>query len=70
MIYNLEELRKAYNAGKTFKYVFFWGHTPPKDGGVDKRLLQSMVDVPVHGRGDGVFLRGAVYDGREGKAVR
>ncbi|WP_068621258.1 NADAR family protein [Paenibacillus tuaregi] len=41
MIYNIEELRRAYNAGEKFKYVFFWGHTPPKDGGVDKSCFSQ-----------------------------
>lgn len=33
MIYNLEDLRSAYEAGQTFKYLFFWGNTPAADGG-------------------------------------
>ncbi|MNK06079.1 Swarming motility protein YbiA [compost metagenome] len=41
MIYNIEELRRAYNSGKRFKFVFFWGHTPPKDGGVDKSCFSQ-----------------------------
>ncbi|MCG7408325.1 NADAR family protein [Paenibacillus sp. ACRRX] len=41
MIYNIEQLRKAYIAGNTFKFVFFWGHTPPKDGGVDKSCFSQ-----------------------------
>lgn len=28
MIYNLEDLIKAYNAGEKLRYLFFWGHTP------------------------------------------
>ncbi len=28
MIYNLGDLKKAYEAGETFKFLFFWGHTP------------------------------------------
>lgn len=41
MIYNIDELRKAYNEGKKFKFVFFWGHTPIKDGSVDKSCLSQ-----------------------------
>jgi ribA/ribD-fused uncharacterized protein len=41
MIYNIEQLRKAYIAGKTFKFVFFWGHTPPKHDGVDKSCFSQ-----------------------------
>lgn len=32
MIYNVEQLRRAYQAGGRFKYMMFWGHTPPADG--------------------------------------
>lgn len=32
MIYNVEQLRRAYQEGKRFKYMMFWGHTPPADG--------------------------------------
>lgn len=41
MIYNIGELRQAHQAGKTFKYVFFWGHTPPADGSVDKSCFSQ-----------------------------
>ncbi|TYP69544.1 NADAR family protein [Paenibacillus methanolicus] len=41
MIYTIEKLRDAYRAGETFKYVFFWGHTPPKDGTVDKSCFSQ-----------------------------
>ena len=32
MIYNLEDLKKAYEAGETCKFMFFLGHTPAADG--------------------------------------
>lgn len=41
MIYTIEELRKAHLAGKSFNYLFFWGHTPPKDGSVDKSCFSQ-----------------------------
>ncbi|WP_307472888.1 NADAR family protein [Paenibacillus harenae] len=41
MIYNIEDLRKAYNAGQSFKFVFFWGHTPPKDDSIDKSCFSQ-----------------------------
>jgi ribA/ribD-fused uncharacterized protein len=41
MIYNIEQLRKAYNAGDSFKFVFFWGHTPSKEGNVDKSCFSQ-----------------------------
>ncbi len=41
MIYSLEELRKAHHAGQHFKYLFFWGHTPPADGSVNQSCLSQ-----------------------------
>ncbi|MEO3946606.1 NADAR family protein [Gorillibacterium sp. CAU 1737] len=41
MIYNLDSLRKAYGAGETFKFLFFWGHTPSAEGTVDKSCLSQ-----------------------------
>ena len=41
MIYNIDELRKTHNEGKKFKYVLFWGHTPPKDGSIDKSCFSQ-----------------------------
>lgn len=41
MIYNIEELGKAHNAGQKFKYVFFWGHTPPAGGGVNQSCFSQ-----------------------------
>ncbi|WP_028549680.1 NADAR family protein [Paenibacillus sp. UNC451MF] len=41
MIYGIEDLRNAYRKGKTFKFVFFWGHTPPTDGSVDKSCFSQ-----------------------------
>ncbi|AIQ15165.1 NADAR family protein [Paenibacillus durus] len=41
MIYEIEDLRQAYNAGKTFEFVFFWGHTPSSDGSVDKSCFSQ-----------------------------
>lgn len=41
MIYEIEDLRNAYRKGKTFKFLFFWGHTPPSDGSVDKSCLSQ-----------------------------
>ncbi|MGX4588373.1 NADAR family protein [Paenibacillus chitinolyticus] len=46
MIYTIEELRKAYNAGDKFKFVFFWGHTPSKDGSVDKSCFSQWWKSP------------------------
>lgn len=35
MIYQLDDLHKAYQAGEKMKFLFFWGHTPPADGSVN-----------------------------------
>jgi ribA/ribD-fused uncharacterized protein len=37
---NREEL-VARMAGETFEFFFFWGHTPPKDGGVNRSCLSQ-----------------------------
>ncbi len=31
-VYTLEDLKKRYEEGETFKFLFFWGHTPAADG--------------------------------------
>jgi len=41
MIYNLGDLKKAYNAGKTFKFLYFWGHTPEADGHISETCLSQ-----------------------------
>jgi len=41
MIYDLEQLRSACGAGRKFKYLFFWGHTPPADGSVNQSCLSQ-----------------------------
>lgn len=41
MIYEWEALCRAYEAGKRFKYLFFWGHTPPADGIVNQSCLSQ-----------------------------
>ncbi|UHA71885.1 NADAR family protein [Paenibacillus sp. 481] len=41
MIYNLEELQKAYQAGTKLKFLFFWGHTSPADGSVNQSCLSQ-----------------------------
>ena len=41
MVYNLGDLKKEYNAGKKFKYLFFWGHTPAADGQINEACLSQ-----------------------------
>ena len=41
MIYNLKDLRDAYSSGQTFKFLFFWGHTPEPDGRISETCLSQ-----------------------------
>jgi len=41
MMYDIENLRNAHLKGKSFKFLFFWGHTPPRHGGVDKSCFSQ-----------------------------
>ncbi len=41
MIYNLNDLRQAHQAGKTYKYIFFWGHQPSVDGSITASCLSQ-----------------------------
>lgn len=41
MIYNLKDLREAYENGQTFKFLFFWGHTPAADGHITETCLSQ-----------------------------
>ena len=41
IVYNLEDLRKEYDRGKTYKFLFFWGHTPAADGRVSEACFSQ-----------------------------
>lgn len=41
MIYNIGELKKAYNKGEKLRFLFFWGHTPPADGHINESCLSQ-----------------------------
>ncbi|WP_018754291.1 NADAR family protein [Paenibacillus terrigena] len=41
MMYDIQNLRNAHLKGKSFKFLFFWGHTPPRDGSVDKSCFSQ-----------------------------
>ena len=41
MVYNLEDLRKEYNRGEKYKFVFFWGHTPAADGHISETCFSQ-----------------------------
>lgn len=40
-IYNLPDLKEAYNAENNFKFLFFWGHTPAADGHISETCLSQ-----------------------------
>ena len=41
-----QELIACYNAGQKIKYIFFWGHTPPKDNLISKSCFSQWYDSP------------------------
>ncbi len=41
MIYNIADLKQAYQEGKPMKFLFFWGHTPPADGSITETCLSQ-----------------------------
>lgn len=41
MKYSIEWLLKSLNQGKTFKYLFFWGHRPSNDGSITKSCFSQ-----------------------------
>lgn len=51
MVYSLDVLRQEYLKGNRYKFLFFWRHTPPADGGVGASCLSQwwMQDFEVHG---------------------
>lgn len=40
-VFNIESLISEYDRGKKFKYLFFWGHQPNKDGSITKSCLSQ-----------------------------
>jgi ribA/ribD-fused uncharacterized protein len=54
-----EELISRSNAGESFEYFFFWGHTPPKDGGTSKSCLSQW--FPAQFTVDGVTYKTAEH---------
>lgn len=41
MVYNLKDLREAYDKGQRFKFLFFYGSTPEKDGCMSETCLSQ-----------------------------
>jgi len=46
MYKNNQELIEAFNRGAKIKYIFFWGHTQPKDGSVNKSCFSQWYPAP------------------------
>lgn len=41
VVYRIEDLKAAWMAGEKYKFLFFWGHQPPPEGGVDEGCLSQ-----------------------------
>ncbi len=41
----LAELRQRCDAGETFKYLYFWGHTPQRDGRVSNSCFSQWFEA-------------------------
>lgn len=41
MVYNLLDLQKECQKGRIHKFLFFWGHTPQKDGKITETCLSQ-----------------------------
>ncbi len=41
MRYTLQNIQEQFNKGKSIKYLFFWGHTPNKDGSIGKSCFSQ-----------------------------
>jgi ribA/ribD-fused uncharacterized protein len=52
MKYSLGQLQSQIENGKYFDYLFFWGHTPQKEGAIDKSCFSQWYASPfvVNGR--------------------
>ena len=56
---DLEQLKQRTHAGERFKYLFFWGHQPERDGSVGKGCFSQW--WPVVFELDGVSYRSAEH---------
>ncbi len=56
---DLNSLRARCDDGETFEYLFFWGHQPPKDGGLAVTCFSQWYDAAFEV--DGVFYRTAEH---------
>ena len=42
---DLEQLLQRCAGGESFNYLYFWGHTPPADGSINKSCLSQWFDA-------------------------
>ena len=40
-IYSLDALQRESQKGKSYEFLFFWGHTPPADGSINQSCLSQ-----------------------------
>ncbi|NLU69038.1 NADAR family protein [Streptomyces sp. HNM0574] len=66
MVGNVAELIARTEQGERFKYLYFWGHRPRRDGGVGKSCLSQWWPSPF--TADGVEYRTAEHWMMAGKA--
>ncbi|UOD31855.1 NADAR family protein [Massilia violaceinigra] len=48
----LDELRSRFNAGESFSFLHFWGHTPPRDGVITRSCFSQWYQAPFELDGD------------------
>ncbi|MEP5340530.1 MAG: NADAR family protein [Algibacter sp.] len=41
MKYSIEQLKERFDKDELLKYIFFWGHTPSKDGSIQKSCFSQ-----------------------------
>ncbi len=46
MTYNLEWLRTRFDQGVMLKFIFFWGHTSPREHEIDKACFSQWYPAP------------------------
>jgi ribA/ribD-fused uncharacterized protein len=51
MVENVAELVERAGRGERFKYLYFWGHQPQRDGGVGKGCLSQWWHAPFEADG-------------------
>lgn len=52
MEYTLQKIQERFNQGEKLKYLFFWGHTPNKDGSIGKSCFSQWWESPFEVEGN------------------